>query len=215
MATKRIVLFVAVSLVSVAATSFAQRRLGPKNRDTILDARLDPGFTSTTLNRLILLPFGNELDFPEGAMILAENLLGAMRQKHPDIVIVAPQEAKQLIQDQKLSNEYRAFLGNYATTGVATKSFLESLGRTGGADGILLGRILGFGVLRQTTTFGGISWSKNKAMAGMEIALLRTKDGRELWWGTHGVQGEKNENVRDLAKVVGDVLGTYFGRPPY
>lgn len=33
-----------------------------------------------------------------------------------------------------------------------------------------------------------------------------------MWWGTHGVQGEKNENVRDLAKVVGDVFGTYFGR---
>jgi hypothetical protein len=215
MPRKHIVLLATVGIVALAVTSFAQRRLGPKDRENILDARLDPGYASTPLNRVMLLPFGNELDYPEGAMILAENLIGAMRQKHPEVVITAPQEVKQLIQDQKLTNEYRAFLGNYATTGVATKSFLETIGRAGGADGILLGRVLGFGVVRQTTTFGGISWSKNKAMAGMELTLLRTKDGRELWWGTHGVQGDKNENVRDLAKVVGDVFGTYFGRPPY
>src|ERR1017187_9284139 len=110
MATKRIVLLAAATLVSIAVVSSAQKRLGPKNRDTILDARVDPGFASSALNRLIFLPFGNELDYPEGAMILAENFLAAMRQKHPDIVIVAPQDAKQLIQDQKLNSDYRAFL---------------------------------------------------------------------------------------------------------
>ncbi len=220
MATKRTLLMATACLVLIAAVSFGQRRLGPKNRDTILDARLDPGFTSTTLNRVIFLPFANELDFPEGAMILSENFLGAMRQKHPNITIVAPQDAIRLIQDQKLSNDYRAFMGNYRNTGVATMSFLEALPRNGQVDGILLGRILGFGVTKQTTVlnstaFGRISWSKNKAMVGMELTLLRTKDGRELWWGTHGVQGEKNENVRDLAKAVGDVFGVYFGRMPF
>ena len=220
MATKRTLLMATACLVLIAAVSFGQRRLGPKNRDTILDARLDPGFASTSLNRIIFLPFVNELDYPEGAMILAENFIGAMRQKHPDITILAPQDAKQLIQDQKLSNDYRAFMGNYRNTGVATMSFLEALPRNGQVDGILLGRILGFGVTKQTTVlnstaFGRISWSKNKAMVGMELTLLRTKDGRELWWGTHGVQGEKNENVRDLAKAVGDVFGVYFGRMPF
>jgi hypothetical protein len=215
MPTKRAALWAIIGVLACAEIGAGQKRLGPKDRDTILDARLDPGFASTTLNRVVLLPFGNELDFPEGSMILAENFVAAMRQKHPEIVIVLPQEAKQIIQENKLSADYRAFLGNYATTGVATKSFLETLGKTAGADGILLGKILGFGVVRQVTTFGGISWGKNKAMVGVELALLRTKDGRELWWGTHGVQGDKNENVRDLAKTVGDVFGTYFGRPPY
>ena len=214
MAARPIWLAMAV-VVMTAIVSSGQRRLGPKNRETILDARLDPGFASTSLSRVIFLPFGNELDYSDGAMILAENFVGAMRQKHSDIVIVTPQEAKQLIADQKLSSDYRAFLGNYATTGVPTMSFLEALGRSGRADGILMGRIHGFGVMKQTTVFGGVSWSRNKAMVGMEVSLLRTKDGRELWWGTHGVQGEKNENVRDLAKVVGDVFAVYFGRLPY
>ena len=202
-------------LVSIATVSFGQKRLGPKNRDTILNSTLDPSFASTSLNRLIFLPFVNELDYPEGAMILAENFIGAMRQKHPNITILAPLGAKQLIQDQKLGDDYRAFMGNYANTGVATMSFLAALSQNGQFDGILLGRILGFGVINQTTVFGGFSWSKNKATAGMEITLLRTNDGRELWRGIHGVQGEKNENVRDLAKVVGDVFAVYFGRLPY
>jgi hypothetical protein len=221
MTAKRTLLVAIACLLLIAIVSAGQRRrLGPKNRDTILDARLDPGFTSTSLNRIIFLPFVNELDHPEGAMILAENFIAGMRQNHPDITIVAPQDAKQLIQDQKLSNDYRAFMGNYRNTGVATMSFLEALPRNGQVDGILLGRILGFGVLKETTVlnttaFGRISWSKNKAMVGMELTLLRTKDGRELWWGTHGVQGSKDENVRDLAKVVGEVFGVYFGRMPY
>ena len=127
MAARPIWLAMAV-VVMTAIVSSGQRRLGPKNRETILDARLDPGFASTSLSRVIFLPFGNELDYSDGAMILAENFVGAMRQKHSDIVIVTPQEAKQLIADQKLSSDYRAFLGNYATTGVPTMSFLEALG---------------------------------------------------------------------------------------
>ena len=219
MATKRTLLSATVCLVSIAAVGFAQRHLGPKDRDTILDATLDPGFASTTLDRVIFLPFVNELDYPEGAMILAENLLGAMRQKHPNITILAPQDTKQLIQDQKLADAYRAFMGNYANTGVATMSFLTAFSQHGQFDAILLGRVLRFGVTKEVTVLntsvGRIAWSKNKAMVGMELTLLRTKDGRELWRGTHAVQGQKNENVRELAKVVGDVFGVYFGRLPF
>lgn len=215
MAIRRISLFLTIIVVSMAVVGSAQRRLGPKDRDTILDARVDPGFVSTPLSRLVFLPFGNELDYPEGAMILTENFLGAMRQKHPEISIVGPQDAKKLIQDQNLSDDYRIFLGNYMNTGVATTPFLQALGGTAQVDGILMGRVLAFGVTKQTTQWAGISWSKNKAIVGMELTLLRTNDGRELWSGTHGVQGDKNENVKDLAKTVGDVFATYFGRLPY
>ena len=215
MLTRRTLLLATATLPSIGFVTAQRRRLGPKDRDTILDARLDPGFASTPLSRLIFLPFSNELDYPEGAMILAGNFIGAMRQKHADISIVGPQDTKQLIQDQKLNKDYRTFVGNYMTTGVATMPFLEAVGQAGRVDGIFMGRILAFGVIKQTTYFGGISWSKNKAVVGMELTLCRTKDGRELWWGTHGVQGEKNESVRDLAKIVGEVFAVYFGRLPY
>jgi hypothetical protein len=215
MATQRILLLTTAILISIAAVSSEQQRLGPKGRQTILDARVDQSFASTPLKRVFFLPFGNAIDYQEGAMILAENFLGAMHQKHPDIIIVNPEETNKIIQDQKLGDLYRTFLGNYNNTGVATMPFLQALWGTGQVDGILIGKILGFGVMKQTTTWGGFSWSKNKAVVGMEITLLRTKDGRELWWGTHGVQGEKSENVRDLAKIVGDVFAAYFGRLPY
>jgi hypothetical protein len=193
----------------------AQRRLGPKDRATILDARLDPGFTSTPLSRLIFLPFSNELDYPDGAMMLAEIFIAGMRQRHPDISIIPPEDAKGLVRDHKLGEDYRRFLGNYMTSGVATMPFLQALGRIAGVDGVLMGRILSFGVVGETREFAGVRWSKNRAVVGMELTLFRAKDGRELWWGTHGVQGEKNETVRDLAKVVGEVFAAYFGRLPY
>ena len=37
MATKRTLLLATACLVSIATVSFGQKRLGPKNRDTILD----------------------------------------------------------------------------------------------------------------------------------------------------------------------------------
>ena len=215
MSSNSTLLAVSICLLSITAVSFGQKRLGPKNRDTILDATLDPSFASTLLNRVVFLPFVNELDHPEGAMILAETFIGSMRQKHPNMSILDPQAATQMIQDRKLGDNYRAFMGNYANTGVATMSFLTALPQNDTVDAVILGRILRFGVINETVVFGGFSWSKNKATVGMEITLLRTKDGRELWRGIHGVQGAKNENVRDLAKIVGDVFGRYFGRTPY
>jgi hypothetical protein len=215
MANKRVLLLATVGLFSIAAVSFAQKRLGPKTRDTILDARVDPAFPTAGMVRLIFLPFANEIDYPEGAMILAENFIGAMRQKHPEISIVSPQDTKKLIQDEQLSSEYQTFEGHYLNTGVATMPFLQALGRTGKVDGIILGTIRAFGVSTQITTWGGWSWSKDRAVVGMGLTVIRTQDGRDLWSGTHVVQGEKNENVRELSKVVGDVFATYYGRPPY
>lgn len=214
MNTKRLTILFSMCLTMLPAAN-SQVRRRPKNRDVILDARLDPAFSSTPIKKLALLPFGNELDYQEGAMMLAENLLGSMRQKHPDISIISPQDTLQLIKDQNLFNDYKRFLGTYINTGVITIPFLESFGRTGQFDGILMGKIIAYGVLKETKQFAGFSWGKEKAVVAMEIMLLRTKDGREMWWGTHGVEGQKNENVKDLARIVGDVLAIYFGRLPY
>jgi hypothetical protein len=202
-------------LIILHSAGNSQVRRGPKNRDVILDARLDPAFSSTPIGKLALLPFGNELDYPEGAMMLAENFLGAMRQKHSDMVVASPQETLQLIRDLNLFDDYKRFLGTYINTGVITIPFLEAFGRTGKFDGIMMGKVVAYGTSKEIRQIGGFSWGKEKAVVAMEIMLLRTRDGREMWWGTHGVEGAKNENVKDLAKIVGEVLAIYFGRLPY
>ena len=203
----------------LSISAAGKRRLGPGDRESILDARLDPSFASTPLAKLVFLPFGNELDYQEGAMFISQNFIGEMRQRHPGITIVSPQEAGELIKSASLAEEYRVFLGNYVNTGVATPAFLQKLGKAANVDGIILGQILGFGVLStkysMNTGLGAITWNKDKAFVGMELKIVRAKDGRELWWGAHGVQGEKNETVRDLSKVVGRVFATFFGRVPY
>ena len=219
MRANKILVTGAIAILLVAGVAAQQRRIGPKDRLVILDAKLDPSFSSTTLNRLFFLPFGNELDYTEGALLLEQNFLGEMHQKHPEIEIIGSQDALQLIRQQKLADEYRAFAGNYVNTGVPTTAFLQTIGRVGQVDGILIGQIVGFGVNRQrrflNTGLGIISWNRDRAVVGMEIRLLRAKDGREIWWGVHAIEGEKNENVRDISKTVGQVFGAYFGRLPY
>jgi hypothetical protein len=208
-----------IAVFLIDGTAAQQKRLGPKDRLVIVDAKLDPSFSSTTLNRVFFLPFGNELDYTEGALLLEQNFIAGMRQKHPEVEIVPSQDALQLIRQQKLEDEYRRFAGNLANTGVATTAFLQNVGRAGRADGILIGQILGFGVDRQrrsfNTGFGMLSWNRERAVVGMEIRLLRARDGREIWSGVHLIEGEKNENVREISKTVGQVFGAYFGRLPY
>ena len=219
MTGRRLLLIAIVALVIVPLVEAQSRKLGPQGRDVILNARADPSFASTPLTRVIFLPFANELDYTEGADVLAQNFVGAMHQTHSEIEIVAPEAARQMIQDLQLTNEYRSFAGNYANTGVATTLFLQALGQRAKADGVVLGKILGYGAQREAhalvTGFGMITWNKDRAVAGMEITLVRSKDGRELWWGAHAVEGGKNENVLEVAKTVGTVFAKFFGRLPY
>lgn len=215
----RLKVIAATACVASGVFLSAQRKLGPNEREVILDARVDPSFATTTLTRLAFLPFSNELDYQEGSMLLADNFVAEMHQSHPDIAIVAPEDTREMIRDQKLAEDYRVFAGTYVNTGVATIPFLKSLGGGAHVDGIVLGRILTYGVLTDryqlATKFGVVTWSRNKAVVGMELRLLRVRDGRELWWGVHAVEGQKNENVKDLSKAVGHVFATFFGRLPY
>jgi hypothetical protein len=217
--TKRAAFIAAALATCVALVGAQNRKLGPKDRDVILNARVDASFGSTPLSAVVFLPFSNELDYSEGSDVLAQNFIGAMHQKHPEIEIKGPEESRQLIQALKLTDLYRSFSGNYTNTGVATTPFLQALGQAGKVDGVLLARILGYGAQREAhaaiTGFGVITWNKDRAVAGMEVTLVRSKDGRELWWGAHAIEGAKNETVIDVAKSVGTVFAAFFGRRPY
>lgn len=220
MNTARKTLIATTLLIFAAVSTEAQsRKLGPKDRDVILDARVDASFASTTLTKVVFLPFSNELDYSEGADVLAQNFIAAMRQMHPEIEIKGPEETRKLIADLKLANDYRSFSGNYMNTGVFTTPFLKAFGKAGQVDAILIGRVLGYGAQRErralVTGLGTITWSRDRAVAGMELTLVRSTDGRELWRGAHVVEGAKNENVLVISKVVGTVFASFFGRRPY
>lgn len=219
MVRARVALLAAVLLTVVVPLQGQSRKLGPKDRDVILDARVDASFASTPLARVIFLPFSNELDYSEGADVLSQNFIASMRQKHPEIEIKGPEESRKLIADLKLANEFRSFSGNYMNTGVYTTPFLQALGKAGKIDAVILGRVLGYGAQRERraliTGFGTITWNRDRAIAGMELTLVRTTDGRELWRGAHAVEGAKGENVLEVSKAVGAVFASFFGRRPY
>jgi hypothetical protein len=219
MMTMRTALVAAACCALVVTVGAQNRKLGPKDRDTILDARVDASYTSTPLSSLVFLPFSNELDYAEGADVLSQNFIAAMQQKHPDIKIKGPEETRQLIKDLKLANDYRSFSGNYTNTGVFTTPFLQALSKPAKIDAVLLGRVLAYGAQRETravvTGLGTITWNRDRAVAGMELTLVRSSDGRELWRGVHAVEGAKNENVIEVSKTVGTVFASFFGRRPY
>lgn len=210
---------VLVCLLGAPALLAQKRRLGPADRTRILDARLDPAFATAGLKRLALLPFSNELDYPEGAMVLGENFLGQMRQKHEEVETIAPAAVMQILRQANLADSYRAFIGNYLNTEVATTAFLQQFGRAANVDGVVIGRVIAYSVLTTSkdlnTQLGTVTLPRNRAVVGMRLLVFRASDGRQLWSGLHAVEGQKDQNVVELAKIVGDVFAQYYGRLPY
>lgn len=217
--TRRFLIVVAALAIAAGTLHAQRRRLGPADRTNIIDSRVDQAYTSTTLKQLLLLPFGNELDYPEGAEVLAENFVSEMKQKFPDLVVRPPLESVQLITSLGLAEQFRLFRGTYLNTGVVSSAFLQALGKGGKVDGLLLGRVLAYHATSTRnevlTPIGTFTFDRNRAVVGMELQLLRGSDGRELWWGIHAVEGNRNENVISVSKTVAEVVARFFGRRPY
>jgi len=210
---------VVFGLLAAGSADAQRRRLGPKDRDIILDAKLDQAFASTNLKQIAFLPFGNELDYQEGAMILGGQFLDAMKQAHPELIVRTQEETVKAIADLGLAGAFRLFKGTYLNTGVATTSFLKALGTGLGIDGVVIPNVLAYQASSTTsdiaTPIGVITYNRTRALVGMEIKLLRASDGRQLWWGLHAAEGQKDENVVSVSKVIASVIAQYFGRLPY
>ena len=191
------------------------RKLGPATASSIAEAKLDPTFQTTKLDRVALLPFANASQYQEPAGIIAKKFVSQLSQLHPEFKFVPPEETINFISTAGLNDEFNVFLGDYLASGTAGKAFLDNLRNKLQIDAVLVGHITAYGQKQELGTFLGKPIMRYVYVVGVDMSLYRTTDGRKIWYGKDLIAAQNKNKLPEAADVISDVFARFFGRTPY
>jgi hypothetical protein len=200
--------------VFASAQDIASRKLGPDTAKSIGEAKLDPAFQTTKLDRIALLPIANAAQYKEGASIISKNFVSQLSQLHPEYKFLSPDETMNFISTSGLNDEFNVFLGDYLASTTARKDFLDSLRTKMQVDAVLVGHITRWGEINEVGTFLGKPIVRKVNVVGMDMSLYRTADGRRIWYGRDVIAANKNK-MAEGAQALSEVFARFFGRTPY
>jgi hypothetical protein len=200
--------------VFASAQDIASRKLGPDTLKSIGEAKLDPAFQTTKLDRIALLPFANAAQYKEGASIISKNFVSQLSQLHAEYKFLPPDETMNFISASGLNDEFNVFLGDYLGSGTARKDFLDSLRTKLQIDAVLVGHITKWGEITEVGLFLGARVVRKVNVVGLDMALYRTTDGRRVWYGRDLISTNKNK-MAEAAQALSEVFARFFGRTPY
>lgn len=196
------------------AQDIASRKLGPETSKSIGEAKLDPAFQTTKLDRIALLPIANAAQYKDASSVISKNFVSQLSQLHAEYKFLAPDETMNFISTSGLNDEFNVFLGDYMTSGTARKDFLDSLRTKLQIDAVLVGHITKYGEIIEIATFLGMPGRRKVTVVGMDMSLYRTSDGRRVWYGRDLISTNKNK-MAEAAQTISEVFARFFGRTPY
>jgi hypothetical protein len=201
--------------VSASAQDIASRKLGPNTLKSIGEAKLDPAFQTTKLDRIALLPFANAAQYKDAASIISKNFVSQLSQLHPEYKFLPPDETINFISTSGLNDEFNVFLGDYLTSTTARKDFLDDLRTKLQIDAVLVGHITKYGEIIELVTFLGMQSRMKVNVVGVDMSLYRTSDGRRVWYGRDLISAGNKNKLPEAAQAISEVFARYFGRTPY
>jgi hypothetical protein len=191
------------------------RKLGPATASSIAEAKLDPAFQTTKLDRVALLPFANTSQYKEPAGIIAKKFVAQLSQMHSEYKFIPPDETINFISTAGLNDEFNVFLGDYLASTTARKDFLDDLRNKLQIDAVLVGHITAWGQINELGTFLGKPILRRVYVVGVDMSLYRTTDGRRIWYGKDLISAQNKAKLPEAADVMSDVFARFFGRTPY
>ena len=199
------------------AQSNPSRKLGPATASSIQEAKLDPAFQTTKLDRVALLPFANTAQYKEPAAIISKKFVSQLSQLHPEYKFVPPDETINFISTSGLNDEFNVFLGDYLASGTARTDFLDTLRNKLQIDAVLMGHITAWGERMMPMILRGrvLARTMKVHLVGVDMSLYRTSDGRKVWYGKDLIQAKNQAQLPEAAEVISDVFARFFGRTPY
>jgi hypothetical protein len=200
--------------VFCSAQDIASRKLGPDTLKSIREAKLDPTFQTTKLDRIALLPIANAAQYKEGASIISKNFVSQLSQLHAEYKFLPPDETMNFISTSGLNDEFNVFLGDYLASGTARKDFLDNLRTKLQIDAVLVGHITRWGEIWEVGQFLGKPVRRKVNVVGLDMSLYRTTDGRRVWYGRDLIAANKNK-MPEAAQALSEVFARFFGRTPY
>ena len=210
-----LLMMLAMSALPQVFANAQSRKLGPATADSIQEAKLDPAFQTTKLDRVALLPFANTSQYKDPAAIISKKFVSQLSQLHAEYKFVPPEETINFISTSGLNDEFNVFLGDYLASGTARKDFLDSLRNKLQIDAVLVGHITAWGDKKVTVLFLGKPQLRKMHLVGVDMSLYRTTDGRRIWYGKDLIAAQNQGRLQEAAEVISDVFARFFGRTPY
>ena len=186
----RVLLVLAGSLgVSACATSNAT-----------LNTYIDPGFDAGSVESLALLPSLNPSLAPSETRELTLRVSQGIKERSPNVSIVGPAEAAQLLNDAGLADAWATFLMTYDPSGVPDREVLRSVGDALDVDIIVHGGTLN--VYQVDGGGDGTSGGKGQTRVTVRFTMLDTRAGLLVWEGISDGMKKNTASWHDAPPVV-------------
>lgn len=207
---------VPLAAVVLCVAVWAQsRKLGPDTAKSISEAKLDPAFQTTKLDRVALLPWANTAEYKDAAKIISQNFVAQLSQMHSDYKFIPPEDIMNFVSRSHLDDQYNIFLGDYLNSGAARPDFIATLRDQLQIDAVFVGKITEWGQQEQTGISLGRVVKRKVWAVGMETGLYRTTDCRMIWFGKDSISVSKQDQLTEAAQTLSEVFARFFGRPSY
>jgi hypothetical protein len=183
----RMILVVAVGLcVNACSTTKAT-----------LNTHIEPGFNAGSVESLALLPSLNPSFAPRETRALTLRVAQGINDRSPNVRVLGPVEAAQLLNDAGLDDAWATFLITYDPSGVPDKDVLRSVGDALGVDVIVQGEMLN--VYQVDGGGAGNSGGKGQTRVTVRFTMLDIRAGRLVWAAT-------SDGIKETA--MGGSIGT-------
>ncbi len=161
-----------------------------------LNTYIDPGFDAGSVESLALLPSLNPSLAPSETRELTLRVAQGIDERSPNVSVLGPVEAAQLLNDAGLADAWATFLITYDPSGVPDREVLRSVGEALDVDVILQGEMLN--VYQVDGGGEGNSGGKGQTRVTVRFTMLDTRAGRLVWAAT-------SDGIRETA--LGGSLG--------
>ncbi len=165
-----------------------------------LNTYIDPSFDAGSVESLALLPsLSPSLSLSE-TRELTRRVAQGINQRSPNVRVLGPTEAAQLLNDAGLEDAWATFLINYDNSGVTDREVLRSVGDALDVDAIVQG-----GMLNVYQGDGGgdaYSESKSQTRVTVRFTMFDTRSGLLVWEGISDGTKETTADWHDAPPVV-------------
>lgn len=163
-----------LSLATLFSACFLSSGCATSNAD--IKTYLDPGFTKTAFRRIAVFPIRDRRITAKEARQLNKEFSEAIGKKNPSIVIVGPEEAKKVLNDNGLADQAIRFEDHYYSDVLPSPGTLKTIGQTLGVDAILQGEIVDF-----QQTDGVFDRNKGKTRVTVHYSMTGMASGKLQW----------------------------------
>ncbi|OCL28483.1 hypothetical protein U472_00940 [Orenia metallireducens] len=136
----------------------------------------DPSFNKNKITKVAVFPIRNTRLAPSESMQINRKIMQGINSKNPSIEIVSAQKALEILNQQKLADDWADFLEDYSISGFPNGEILFRIGDALGVDAIIQGEIVNMYQVDGR-------WGNNSGETRVTVryTMLGVDSGKTLW----------------------------------